>query len=224
MLLVKPEAESWGAVAVENIKQSIKHKVRPQKICSPRMGRSNYTPQNRPQKIYFPRMGSKNYTLKYGPQKSCCPRMGSRNQAPQECGATKPCSPGMGSTRTMLPRNGERELSSPRIGSKSGGWQKSWIQTALDRTLDYGLHKKSKSKQRSYRLRTIEGHCLAQKQIKQRLTRIQPMKRQKYFVIKIKRVRYSSSQKRTLSIEGYKSRGLSQCKASPKKKSKKRGS
>ena len=58
-----------------------------------------------------------------------------------------------------LPRNGEQQNHTPRgmgaglgehqnhaplgMGSRSGGRQKSWIQTVLDPVLNYGSHKKS---------------------------------------------------------------------------------
>ena len=51
--------------------------------------------------------------------------------------------PKNGEHESWSPKNMEQELGSPKIGSRSGGWQKSWFQTALDPVLDYGSHKKS---------------------------------------------------------------------------------
>ena len=57
-----------------------------------------------------------------------------QNHIPQEWGS-----------RAMLPMYGEQELGFLGMGSSSEGWQKSWIQIALDPVLDYGPHKESQA-------------------------------------------------------------------------------
>ena len=68
---------------------------------------------------------------------------------------------GWGAIESHSPKNGEQELCSPktgvqesytlqgaepwspRMGPRSGGWQKSWIYEALDSVLNYGPHRKN---------------------------------------------------------------------------------
>lgn len=59
------------------------------------------------------------------------PKMGNRNYVPLEMGSKN-----YASQQSMVPINGPR----------SGGWQKSWVDRALDPVLDYGLHWKKPNK------------------------------------------------------------------------------
>ena len=127
-------------------------------MCSLRIGSKDFTPGLGPQKICSPKNGEQSFhlqewasesvlpravTLGLGPQKVCSPewevgiipsKMSPKSHAPQEWGV-----------KIMFPRNMEQELDSPRMGSRSGGWQKSWFQTTLDPVLDYRSHKNIKS-------------------------------------------------------------------------------